>query len=372
MKPLRLLLLLATLGCLLPASAANGTIQIRVSVKFILDAAGNRPATGDINTDAEVEAQIAYGNWVLARMGRGQRLQLTEIVDLAGAAAFADIAAFGDGDDDDENSDISEFESEIQKDKARFAFRNDAINIYIVSGSSQGSCSCSTSAPKDRDIIMLSQGLNPDWVILHECGHFLGLPHTHTGQAYLLAAVPLRIPCTFEDPCATCPIVEAGDDGISDTLPDNSCWDRATLTARNPGATDKQIDDTFLNIMSYHGDDAAPRDPVTGRITGPADRSILTSNQLDVMNDIANGAHAEVASGRTLFVDKDNTAAVPNGQSKSLLGFGGPFNTLATGLSVAQSTDIVLLRPDTYTGVTVFNKALTLRATRGNAIIRAP
>jgi hypothetical protein len=41
-------------------------------------------------------------------------------------------------------------------------------------------------------------------------------------------------------------------------------------------------------------------------------------------------------------------------------------------MSAAGANDIVILRPGTYTDTTRFDKALTLRATRGNAILRTP
>ena len=49
---------IAVLAVAMAAGAAANEPRIRLSVKFILNASGNRPPTGEFNTDAEVQAQI--------------------------------------------------------------------------------------------------------------------------------------------------------------------------------------------------------------------------------------------------------------------------------------------------------------------------
>ncbi len=382
------LLLLACWLVAAGAPASAQTIDWRVSVKFILDANGNRPADTFANklaTDAEVQAHIDYGNWVLARSGRGYRLRLTEIVNVANRSTWFNIDATGDGSDADTDPDPRELRDAALAsfNSGPNAFRYDpaAINVYIVNGNSAGSCPCSVTSPVPGDLIVLSQGINPDWVILHESAHFLGLRHTQNGERELNANGSV---CT--NGCA-CAVQVAGEDSIADTLPDHSCWSTADRIATNnfngrrfaqltlPEQT--LVNNTLSNIMSYHGNFAAPRDPTTGAITGPADRSVLTSDQLDVMTDYSNGGRSYVASGRTWFVDRDNNSTIPDGNSRSfevpLVGpVGGPFKAVADGVTQAGANDIVLIRPGTYTDSTRFAKALTLRATRGNAVLRAP
>ena len=263
------------------------------------------------------------------------------------------------------------------------AFRYDpaAINVYIVNGNSAGSCSCSISSPVEGDLIVLSQNINPDWVILHESGHFLGLPHTHNGDRSLNTD---GTSCTNKCSCA---VLLPGDDDIADTLPDHNCWDTANQIASNnfngrvfaalTTSEQRLVSNTLSNIMSYHGSSAAQRDPATGAITNAASRSVLTADQMDRVTDRSNLSRAYVTTGKTWFVDHTNTAATPFGNSQAedvpFVGlFGGPFREISDGLALAGANDIVLIRPGTYTDTTRFDKAMTLRATCGNAVLRTP
>ncbi len=340
---------------------ASAQLIWRTSVKFILDAQGNRPTSGVITTDAQVQAYIDYGNEVLRKTGRGYQMKLETIEEVSGASAWFNISASGDGDDTDETSDVKELEDAV-KDSLKhgnntFLFRDDAINIYIVASNSQGSCPCFPAT--DSDIIVLSQDINPDWVILHESGHFLDLRHTHDGEKFKNAD---GSSCALKCACAD---IRPGDDQIDDTLPDVSCWtqDQLSLNAFGIGYTaatageQAQIDNTFFNIMAKHG-------------SSPGFRTTLTSDQLDAMTDASNGKRREVASGRTVFVDANAPGIAPDGSSKGGFG-GGPYKNLGSGIDAAETGDIVLIRPGTYTDATRLTKAVTFRATRGNATLRS-
>jgi hypothetical protein len=350
--------LAATLGL---EGTASAQLVWRVSAKFILDAAGNRPTSGSLTTDAQVQAYIDYGNDVLRKTGRGYQMQLVSVEDVWGASAWFDINATGDGDDIDETSDVVELEETVkdsfQYGANTFLFREDAINIYIVGSRTQGSCQC--GSPADSDIIVLSQNISPDWVVLHESGHFLDLPHTHDGERFENSDGS-----ACDEKCA-CANVRPGDDNLDDTLPDVTCWtqDQLGLNAfgtRYSAATPEeqtQIDNTFFNIMAKHG-------------STPGFRTTLTSDQLDAMTDASNGHRKEVASGRTVFVDATAGSLLPTGPIKAGMS-GAPYRNLGSGINAADAGDIVLLRPGTYTDAIRLAKAVTLRATRGNATLRS-
>ena len=361
---------LILLVCWCGSGAASAqTIKWRVSVKFILDGAGNRPAdtaANKIATDAEVQAYIDYANQVvLPRSGRGYRMDLLPIQEIRNASewfnldACAGLAGF-------ETAVMNSFISGVNE----YLFDPTAINVYVVGSRTEGCCSCSGGA---FDIIAVSQNINPDWVLLHESGHYLGLPHTHDGEANFLSLVPVPISCTSTNPCVNCPILLPGNDGIADTLPDHSCWDSLDQISQGnfgknwaelDGTKQKQVDDLLHNVMSYHG-------------SNPGDRDRLSPDQLDVMADYSNGVRSSIADGRTWFVDHANTSTTPTGSSQPVnipvIGLiSGPFKEVSDGVALAGANDIVLIRPGTYTDIVRIDKALTLRATRGNATLRAP
>jgi hypothetical protein len=289
----------------------------------------------------EVQAYIDYGNDVLRKSGRGYQMSLTEIANVANASRWFNINAAGDGDDTDKKGDPAELEKEV-KDSFnsgvnKFLFRDNAINIYIVGSNTQGSCSCGPN--QDSDIIVLSQNINPDWVILHESGHFLDLPHTHDGEQAAGGAT-------------ACVNLNPGNDGIKDTLPEHSCWNFNQLSINNPNATTTQLNNTFFNIMAKHG-------------STPGFRTVLTSDQLDVMADASNGHRSEVTNGKTIFVDEAALGLVPTGNS------GAPHKQLKNGIDDTGAADIVLMRTGSYILKDPLTKAVTLRASRGDATIRA-
>ena len=128
------LLVLGTV-CLGLVPAASAQLRWRVSVKFILNSSGNRPSTGIINTDEEVETQINNANEFLRSYGRGYQFQLTEIVDLSGVSQW-----YGS---DREDKDALEIAAEANK--TLYAYRDNAINIYINGNSGSAICSIPSS-----------------------------------------------------------------------------------------------------------------------------------------------------------------------------------------------------------------------------------
>src|SRR5262245_15392917 len=79
-KPLSLILCLV---CLL-AFDAGAQLRVRVSVKVVLDANGNRPVGGNLSTDEGIRNSVTNANLKLAGFSRGYQMNLIEIRDLPG------------------------------------------------------------------------------------------------------------------------------------------------------------------------------------------------------------------------------------------------------------------------------------------------
>jgi hypothetical protein len=339
---------------LLPA-AAQAQIQWRISIKVFLSSGGVWPSQSlgygtngvNMNSAAVITSNInVTANRLLANHGRGYQFQLTEVVTLSGLSQWYSL----------------DFRSQVNKEnleaaatanataKATYAWRDNAINVYI-NDTSSGYC----SSPGNGSLITVGAQAY-DTLIIHECGHYFSLAHTHSGQDYRNAN---NTDCAAAN-CNCALLIGGTTDGIDDTIADHQCWDApdqiaqgnygqnyASLSAGNK----TRVDRVLLNIMSYH-----------------SGLTLFTSDQLDAMADASNSSRFGVATGRTRFVDRANSSGIYVGTS------GLPYRTLATGLSAATSTgsDIVLIRPGNYNEPQTITKAVTLRATRGNAVIGLP
>ena len=326
----------AVLG-LLPLQA-EAQLRWRISVKFILNASGNRPPSGILNTDQEVQDQIDNANAVLASYGRGYQFQLTEIVDLSGVSQWYD----------NPRDDKDLLEAAAEADKTLYAYRDNAINVYINGNSGSAIC----SFPPTDDIIFMGQG-SRSTSIFHESGHYFNLSHTFNGQQDLNSN---GTACTNE--CACAQNIGGGSDGCADTILDHTCWDTQNLIAQGnygmnysslSAANQTRVDNVNFNIMSYHGT-----------------RDRMTSDQWDRATDASNGSRFKAASGRTRFVATTGNDTTGDGSS------GNRYRTVARGVTVANSGDIVLLRTGNYDEPMTINKAVTLRATRGTAVVGIP
>jgi len=317
-------IMLAITTCILFAgSHAIAQLQWRVSVKFILDAGGNRPANGPINTNAEVQAYIDTANTLLAGYGRGYRFNLTEIVDLPGVSQWFDVNVVANR---------GPLETAALADPTTYAWRTDAINVYI-----NGHC-CSGAVcafPPGSHLIFFSQA-SPITLMLHEIGHYFNLCHTHG--------------C----PNGPCDMGPAGDDDIDDTIGDKQCWTQDDIAMNAFGVPytsltaeqQERVNDVFKNIMSYHG---------------PQDR--LTPDQLDRMTCVSNSDRINVATGRTRIVGS-KASGEEECSTPSFL-----YSTFSSALTAADDGDIILFRDGTRTFTGTINKPVTLRTSRGTAVI---
>jgi len=212
-------------GLLLAASTSQAYVDVRVSIKFILDVNGNRPAFGNLNTDAEINSELDWANAILSGVISEFRISEIQFIELSGVSQWYNSSAT--------NTNRDNLRNAAQADPATYHWRNDAINIYINAGSG----SAISDFPPNNNMILMNQSCgNTPSCILHELGHSFNLLHTHEPC------------CTNQDYCA-------------DTLQDDSSWTSKDQAAQaNFGlnfnqlnaAQQDQINLMWNNVMSYH------------------------------------------------------------------------------------------------------------------------
>ena len=307
---------------------AQAQLEWRVSVKFIVDSNGNRPTGGIIDTDQDVRDQVDAANALVRPFGRGYTYRLTEIRNLPGFASMFAV---------DRETLSSNLSNIVLTNPASILWRNDCINYYInaADGVNEGITK--------KNLITIGHNVGRE-TFTHESGHFLGLCHTHGCD------------------CDSCTDCNDPSDGLADTLLDSLCWTQQNQMATNSYhsnfvqltlAQQVAVSNTFNNIMCYH-----------------TFRKVFTSDQLDRITDVSNTSRNNLVTGFTKFVDRMRSCANPNGSSACTNG--GPFSRVIDGISAAQSGDVVLIRPGHYNEPMTVQKAVTLRATRGDAVLGKP
>ena len=194
---LRCLLFFTALAVLIAPREAAAQLELKMSVKFILNSSGTRPPGGNLFTDDDVRRAFTNANNLLDTFGRGYRFRITEIVDIAGHSEAYDV---------DVKTASEIIKAAVDSNSTAFGWRNGAANMYINNDSSGG------SAFSGMVVVSHKGGYK---TILHESGHHFGLCHTQG--------------CGCQN-CTDCPLTS---DGISDTLPDRECcgW----RSRRSPG-----------------------------------------------------------------------------------------------------------------------------------------
>jgi hypothetical protein len=181
--------------------------SVRVSVKHVLDANGNR-SIGHYTSDAAVEVAISQANTVLANNGFQWNLELIEIVDVAGASQHFNL---------EENNELyGGLEASARANASAYQWRFNAINIYIVNNIPGAGGVC--SFPMSHEIIAINNtggilGNGIGW--LHEIGHYLSLTHTFEQCGCSPSCV---LPCTGAGASHTGSCTDII--GCSDTCPD--------------------------------------------------------------------------------------------------------------------------------------------------------
>jgi len=352
---------LALMGWLAFALVAHAEVTWRVSVKIFVDDNGNRP--GSPITDADIQAQFDFANTNSYFIGRGLKLEKSEVLDIAVPAGASkdwfsvDLMA---------GTNMTTLEKEAKANSA-YLWRDDKINLYI----NQGTASGAALRPGDGDIIVFKAKKveTTPWVFIHEIGHHMSLKHTHFSEQF-----QNRDGSACTNGCS-CAVLVPGDDDIADTLLDTDCWGTKDQIAQGnfnknwselSPADQARVDNTFFNIMSYRDN-----------------RSIFTTLQLDAMCDTSNVERDNVSHNNLVFVDVLASGVTPNGLSKAVVlccglpPIGGPYPTLKNGIDAAFGGDVLLLRPGNHTENREIRGPITLRAVRrdvltpGNAIIRA-
>ena len=209
---------------------SHAQVGVKISIKFILDQNGNRPATGNMNTDADIRFDVDQGTRILRDVITEFALdRIHEVIDLPGLSnpwftATADIPT------------RDALRTAAIANPTAFSWRTDALNVYVNGGIG----SAVSDFPPNNNIILVNQSCgNTPSCFLHEIGHSLNLFHTH----------------------------EPGGDQCVDTLPDKETSSKDQLSLDNFGqiyvnltpAQREQVDMTYNNIMSYHTDEPQRR-----------------------------------------------------------------------------------------------------------------
>ncbi len=287
-------------GLMFASGSSQAYVDVRVSIKFILDAGGNRPAFGQLNTDAEIDAEMDWANAILSGVKSEFRIREIQFVDLAGVSQWYSSSASG--------TNRNNLRTAAQADPATYRWRTDAINIYINGGTG----SAISDFPPNNNMILMNQGCgNTPSCILHELGHSFSLLHTHEPC------------CTNQDYCA-------------DTLQDNSSWNNKDQAAQanfglnfnqlNASQQD-QINLLWNNVMSYHTNEPQLR---------------FSACQMNRTSDTNDSDRTWMLSKWPVYV-RDSFSLFPNGR------WGSPYRTVEAAVgSGTLNGRVMVLQQDSY------------------------
>lgn len=338
-----------TLGIMTLAVNAQD-INVRLSVKFVLGPNGVVPSGvwSDISHWHDAVDLANEGN---VRLGRGfHYLYPTFDGNISGFEQYHKL----------HNGEEIPFEYAVRTNPQQSGWRNDAINIYVVSENlgtpSQPACAGWASNPEDplspnlpysalngRVVVFcvdMQPSANPFGIMPHEFGHHMGLIHTWANDR--VADTPVDADPTV---CEQSGVPDWCDCKFANTLAKAAAenWSQSLLNVMTN------------NLMSYH--------------CGYDNDFDLTEGQLDRWADIARRYLASEMTGVTYFVDRNNFLPFSNGYSTN------PYHTVQDGVSVASSKpgNIVMVRHGNYNEQLTVSKSVTLRTPRnGSAVIGSP
>lgn len=290
----------AMAGLLIASGFAQAYVDVRVSIKFILDAGGDRPAFGNLNTDAEIDAEMDWANAILSGVKSEFRIREIQFVDLSGVSQWYSSSASVANRDN--------LRTAAQAAPVTYRWRTDAINIYI---NGAGGSAISDFPPTNNMILMNQSCGNTPSCILHELGHSFDLLHTHQG------GIPNQDYCT-------------------DTLQDSSAWNNKDQASQanfglnfnqlSAGQQD-QINLMWNNIMSYHTNEPQLR---------------ISPCQMNRTSSTNDSDRSWMLSKDPVYV-RDSFSLFPNGR------WGSPYRTVeAAATSGTLNGNVMVLQQDAY------------------------
>ncbi len=318
----------------LPATAQE--IDVRLSIKYILDSVGNRPPGTFSNETNLRNAFDQVNNRAMRRWNRGYRFVITEIQNIADQSEYYNLTS---------DTLYRGLENEAEANPSAFFWRTNATNVFIVNSfinnAGGGAAIPSLASDAGYELVVFIANTNPPDIIWpHELGHHFDLYHTFdfSDQVGDTRPDPNPFQCAQAFQCPMGGSMEC------------CCATKvANLDAVSGSWSPQEYNDIRFNTMSYHCNQTL-------------DNTRLTGGQLDRWTDATRRYHLGETTGVTYFVDRNNLTSPPyDGYSTD------PHRTLAGGVAAANPAggDIVLIRTGNYNEPMTITKPLTLRATRG-------
>lgn len=363
LQPLRLSVGLASLLLLLPTAGAQ-EIDIRLSIKYILNASGSRPS-GLYSTEQNVRDVIEATNERLRSYGRGYRYVILsngqgnfdEVSETTapGSSQFFEISP---------SSENYVLENAAEANPAGYFWRTDAVNVYIVNCCAAGGTIPSNPDDSDYRIVFFQADVNftptdpgrhAQRVIWpHELGHYFDLYHPwDEDEVSDTRPEPTPFQCSGSTACNANLGCALG--GTAECCCSTKVSNLANA-ANAGGWSSLEVLDLRFNIMGYM---AASDCVCQGEDMVTTANMRLSEGQLDRYTDATRKYRWSDVSGLTYFVDGQNTTAPFNGYSTD------PYRTIGDVLTVAGPTDIILIRAGTYPENLVIGSPRTLRASQG-------
>lgn len=306
------------------SQSAFAYVPVRISIKFILDASGNRPTAGNLNTNAEINSEVDWANIILRDNFSEYRLAELELIDLSGVSQWYNTTVGGNPGPTNRDN----LRAAAIADPTTYHWRTDAINIYINGGPN----SAISKFPPDNDIILMNQWCsNTPSCMLHELGHSLNLMHTH------------ETCCTNQDLCA-------------DTISDNQTWTKDQLSQNNFGnvyasltaAQQNQVDLVFNNVMSYH-------------VSEPQLR--LSTCQMGRESTQGDSDRAWLLSKSPVYVNSGYGGLFQTGR------YVKPYKTFKKAVNSGLSGKVLVVQQGSYTSTTPVTTNTTIVTRSGPSII---